>query len=61
MVDVEQVVIRNRLVLGVLLRGRTPPRPGSGPRWSGARPAGMEVEVTAGDADEARAAAAAVT
>jgi len=52
-VDVEQVVIRNKLVLGVLLRTSR----GAETRVRAAleralAPLGMEVEVTAGDADE---------
>jgi phosphoserine phosphatase len=52
-VDVEQVVIRNRLVLGVLLRTTR----GAETRVratleSALAPLGMEVEVAAGDADE---------
>jgi phosphoserine phosphatase len=51
--DVEQVVIRNRLVLGVLLRtSRTAEARVRTALESALAPLGMEVEVTAGDADE---------
>src|SRR4051794_12909688 len=51
--DVEQVVIRNRLVLGVLLRTSRSAETGARAALEGALPRlGMEVEVTAGDADE---------
>jgi phosphoserine phosphatase len=52
-IDVEQVVIRNRLVLGVLLR--TPPGAEARVRASlesALGPLGLDVEVAAGDADE---------
>jgi phosphoserine phosphatase len=52
-VDVEQVVIRNRLVLGVLLRtSRSAEARVRAALESALAPLGMEVEVTAGDADE---------
>ena len=52
-VDVEQVVIRNRLVLGVLLRtSRSAEARVRTALESALAPLGMEVEVTAGDADE---------
>jgi phosphoserine phosphatase len=52
-VDVEQVVIRNRLVLGVLLRtSRCAEARVRAALESALAPLGMEVEVTAGDADE---------
>ena len=51
--DVEQVVIRNRLVLGVLLRtSRSAEARVRTALESALAPLGMEVEVTAGDADE---------
>jgi phosphoserine phosphatase len=51
--DVEQVVIRNRLVLGVLLRtSRSAEARVRAGLESALAPLGMEVEVTAGDADE---------
>ena len=52
-VDVEQVVIRTRLVLGVLLRtSRSAEARVRTALESALAPLGMEVEVTAGDADE---------
>ena len=52
-VDVEQVVIRNRLVLGVLLRtSRSAEARVRTALESALAPLGMEVEVTAGDAEE---------
>src|SRR3954454_7701344 len=51
--DVEQVVIRNRLVLGVLLRAsRSAETRVRAALERALAPLGMEVEVTAGDADE---------
>ena len=53
MVDVEQVVIRSRLVLGVLLRtSRSAEARVRAALELALAPLGMEVEVTAGDADE---------
>ena len=51
--DVEQVVIRNRLVLGVLLRTSSSAETRVRAALESAlAPLGMDVEVTAGDADE---------
>src|SRR4051794_32015844 len=53
--DVEQVVIRGRLVLGVLLRGGRAHEPVVRTMLEAAlRPLGMDVEVVAGEDDSAR-------
>jgi hypothetical protein len=60
--DVEQVVIRGHLVLGVLLRAsRSHENAVRTPGDEGSRPMGMQVDIVAGGSDHARQARDAAT